>query len=90
VSTNVATTTSAGTLTASYGGIADPRPNDWIGVYAVGTADTAQLAQVATGGHVIGSVSILLPGLPPGQYELRLFAQGTLTRLAVGNPFTVQ
>jgi putative Ig domain-containing protein/fibronectin type III domain protein len=90
VSANVATTTSTGTVTASYGGIADPRPNDWIGVYAVGSADNAQLAQVATGGHVIGSVTILLPGLPPGQYELRLFEQGTLTRLAVGNPFTIQ
>jgi hypothetical protein len=90
VSANVATTTSGGTVTASYGGIADPRPNDWIAVFAVGAPDQAAFAPLPTGGHVTGSVTLHMPGLPPGQYELRLFAQGTLTRLAVGNTFTIQ
>jgi hypothetical protein len=33
---------------------------------------------------------VLPVGLAAGQYELRLFSHDTLTRLAVGNSFTIQ
>src|SRR2546425_7067188 len=34
------------TVTATWSGIAAPTPTDWIGLYAVGTADGAYLAWV--------------------------------------------
>jgi hypothetical protein len=91
VAANSATATSGGTVTAFYRDIVAPMPTDWIGVYAAGAADNAYLTRVFTGGHVTGTTTIALPGgLAPGQYELRLFANDTLTRLAVGNSFAIQ
>jgi hypothetical protein len=38
------TTTPGGTVTVTWSGIAAPTSTDWIGLYAVGTANTAELA----------------------------------------------
>ncbi len=79
-----------GTLSATWQGIAAPTPGDWIGVYAAGTADSAFLAQSFTTGTSAGTMSVTLPGsLALGDYELRLFSNNSLTRLAVGNGFRV-
>jgi hypothetical protein len=91
ISVNSVTATSGGTITASWKGITAPTPTDWIGVYVAGSADNSYVMQVSTTGVASGSVPILLPnGLAPGQYELRLFSSGSLTRLAVGNSFAIQ
>src|SRR4029077_5355019 len=88
------TTTAGSTINTNWKSITlitAPTPTDWIGVYAVGAADNAYLTRVFTGGLATGSTAISLPGgLAPGQYELRLFSNDTLTRLAVGNSFTIQ
>jgi hypothetical protein len=85
------TATAGSTITATWKGIMAPTPTDWIGVYVAGAADNAFVMQVSTTGLATGSVPIHLPNsLAPGQYELRLFSNGSLTRLAVGNSFTIQ
>jgi 5-hydroxyisourate hydrolase-like protein (transthyretin family) len=88
------TTTFGGgsTIQAWFGGIAAPTTTDWIGLYPVGAADNADIARVYTG-TVVGNTwkELIVPlGATPGQYELRLFSNDTLTRLAVGNSITIQ
>ncbi|MBI3457350.1 MAG: hypothetical protein HY002_16350, partial [Candidatus Rokubacteria bacterium] len=85
------TTLAAGdTLTATWSGIATPTATDWIGLYLPASLDGGYLAYRYTTGTASGSVPFTLPAsLPPGTYELRLFANNSLTRLAVSNAFTV-
>jgi hypothetical protein len=73
------------TLTASWAGIAAPSVNNWIGLYAVGAPNASFLKQVFTNGQASGSTSVTPGSLPPGAYELRLFADSAFTRLAVSN-----
>jgi hypothetical protein len=85
------TATAGSTITTSWRNIASPAGDDWLGVYAAGAPDGAYLTRVSTGGLATGSTPLVLPvGLAAGQYELRLFSHDTLTRLAVGNSFTIQ
>ncbi|HEV8307572.1 MAG TPA: S8 family serine peptidase [Methylomirabilota bacterium] len=91
LSASPTTVAAGGTVTAAWAGIATPTPTDWLGLYQPGAADTATLASRNTTGASSGSVPFTLPGtLAPGTYELRLFANGTFTRLAISNAFTVE
>ncbi len=77
-------------VTATWTNISNPTSKDWIGLYTPGTADTANWAWRYTTGARNGDVPFTLPAtLPPGTYELRLFANNSYTRLAKSNPFTV-
>jgi hypothetical protein len=79
------------TIQTVWSGIAAPSASDWIGVYPAGVADGAYVYQTTTTGQATGSKSIVLPsGLAAGQYELRLFSNGTMTRLTVSNSFAIQ
>ena len=70
-------------------------PNDWIGLYVAGAANTAYLqwlyvdgAQTAAAGVLNGSVSFPT-GLPAGTYEVRLFLNNTYT-MEASAAFSVQ
>ncbi|MBI3457071.1 MAG: DUF11 domain-containing protein, partial [Candidatus Rokubacteria bacterium] len=90
LSVSPTTLAAGGTLTATWSGIANPTPADWIGLYLPASSDGGYLAYRYTTGYTSGSVPFVLPAaLAPGTYELRLFSNNSLTRLAVSNPFTV-
>ena len=87
-----------GTVTAAFSSIANPSSQDWIGLYVTGTADTAWRDYFYAGSctktpgtaKASGSCQVSVPAsLSGGTYELRLFSNGSWTRLAVGNTFTV-
>jgi hypothetical protein len=83
----------AGTdVTATWAGIATPTSKDWVGVWAVGQPDTdvTRIAVKYTGGAAAGSVTLTIPGgTAPGNYEIRLFANDSWTRLAKSGTFAV-
>ena len=84
------TAVAGSTLTVGWHGVAAPTANDWVGVYADGAPNANYLAWVYTSGLASGTATIALPGvLGVGVYELRLFTNNSLTRLAVSNGFTV-
>src|SRR4030095_7894419 len=84
-------------VTATWSGIAAPTSTDWIGLYTAGAGDGAYLAwlyvscaQTPGEAQAGGSCSLQIPGsVPPGAYELRLFAANGLTRLATSGTFNV-
>jgi hypothetical protein len=84
-------------VTVTWSGIAEPTPRDWIGLYEPGTGEGAYLAWIYVScsqspdqARADGACSFPLPsGLPPGSYELRLFANNGFTRLAASNRFNV-
>src|SRR5579883_2307262 len=80
-----------GIETATWSGISNPQAGDWIGLYAAGAPDSPQTyGYILTGGTASGTAGYQLPStLPPGTYELRLFANSSWLRLAVSNAFTV-
>jgi subtilisin family serine protease len=86
-----------GTVTATWNGIAVPTSTDWIGLYAVGAGDGAYLAWLYVScthtpgaAQAGGSCPLQIPGsVPPGAYELRLFAANGYTRLATSGTFNV-
>jgi hypothetical protein len=84
------------TVTIGWSGIASPTPTDWIGLYAAGTEDGQYIdwiyvscSQVPDGARAEGSCSLVVPPLPHGAYEARLFASDGMTRLATSNGFAV-
>ncbi len=59
-----------------------PTAYDWVALYAVGAPDWAVKAWKYTGGTATGSTSLTIPwGTPPGNYEVRLFANNSYTRI---------
>jgi hypothetical protein len=87
-----------GTLTVTWTGIATPTPRDWIGLFALGTLNTAFIdwiyvscSQTAGSPQAFGSCPFIVPAsLAPGRYELRLLANDGFTdRLATSSTFTV-
>ncbi len=77
-------------ITVSWAGITNSSALDWIGLFAPGAADGASVARQNTTGAASGSVPFAVPpGLTPGLYQFRLFANNSFTRLAVGDVFTV-
>jgi hypothetical protein len=90
LSVSPSTVNPGSTLTASWSGIATPTAGDWIGLYAVGTSDSSgALSFRYTNGAASGSMQYVL-AVGPGQYELRLFANNSLNRLAVSGSIAVQ
>ena len=91
------TIAAGGTVTATWSGISTPRPTDWIGLYAQGTADTAFLAwiyvscsQTPGTARAAGSCAFPIPStLAAGSYELRLLANDDFTRLATSGALAV-
>ncbi|MGH7771001.1 MAG: PQQ-dependent sugar dehydrogenase [Candidatus Binatia bacterium] len=85
------------TVTVSWNGIPSPTPEDWIGLYLQGTDDFQLIdwfyvscSQIPGDPQADGSCPFVVPAtLPEDTYELRLFANGDVTRLATSNPFTV-
>src|SRR5207249_5014898 len=70
--------------------IAMPSATDWIGVYASGAADANYVKRFYTGGRATDRTSAVLPAdLVAGSYELRLFENDSMTRLATSNGFDV-
>ncbi|HSC96833.1 MAG TPA: S8 family serine peptidase [Burkholderiales bacterium] len=79
-----------GSVTAAWSGLCGPTSKDWVGVFLPGAANTSYVAWGYTTGAASGSISLVLPGsLAQGTYELRLFSNGSYTRLATSNTFTV-
>jgi hypothetical protein len=79
-----------GTVTATWSGVCYPTSTDWIAVHSVGASDGVYVAWIWSTGAAAGSAPIAIPtNVPAGSYELRMYANGSSTRLAVGNSFTV-
>jgi hypothetical protein len=82
---------SGGTVTASWSGIVSPTANDWIGLYTSGAPDNSPIRWLYTTGAASGSAVLSLPAsMSPGTYELRLFANSSLSRIGTSNQITVQ
>jgi hypothetical protein len=80
----------------AWDGINAPMDQDWIGLYSVVAADTAYLDwRYVSGSHVpvlaaaVGAMLFPLPNTP-GDYEFRLFTNGSYNRLATSGPVVVQ
>jgi hypothetical protein len=85
------------TLAASWNGIGSPANKDWIGLFAAGAGDGSAVAwmyvnctQTEGSAAASGSCPLVVPSsLPNGVYELRLFSNGGVLRLATSVPFAV-
>ena len=98
LSVSPASVAAGASATATWSGITGPTSGDWIGLYAPSAIDTAYLARVYVGcgaspsgsGAASGSCPFPIPAtLPPGTYQLRLFANNGFTRLATSGNFSV-
>jgi hypothetical protein len=79
-----------GTLNVAWQNISAPTPLDWVGLYAAGAADTSYITRWYSGGRSSDHTLKTLPAdLNPGEYELRLFTNDSLTRLTTSNSFAV-
>ena len=87
IAANPTTVTPGATVTVSWSGIAAPAANDWIGIFVPGAPNTYYyLGWRYITGAASGSVPFTIPAsLAAGTYELRLFASGGYSRLAVSN-----
>jgi hypothetical protein len=90
LSASPSTVNPGGTVTATWSGIISPTANDWIGLYTSGAPDNAPISWQYTSGGASGSLPFNIPAVSPGTYELRLFANSSLARLATSGPITVQ
>ena len=95
ISASPASATPGQPVTVSWTGVSSV--TDWVGLYSAGSGDSSSVdwkytssCTFAAGGFVVssGSCTFTMPGTP-GPYEFRLFANNTLTRLAVSNTVTV-
>jgi hypothetical protein len=78
------------TVSVSWSGIQNPTSTDWIGLFAVGAPDSAMRSWRYTTGTSSGSTTLPVPwGTPPGQYEVRLYYNNSMVRMATSNPITV-
>lgn len=78
-----------GSITATWA-VGAPSTGDWMGLYAVGAADTAYQVFRYTGGGATGSVPITIPAAAAnGNYEIRLFMNNGYTRFATSSTFYV-
>jgi hypothetical protein len=80
-----------GSVRATWGGVLNPKGNDWIGLYLFSAApDSAPLRTQVTNGQT--TVDFLIPPFTPlaSSYELRYFRSGAATSLATSNSFRVE
>ena len=90
VTVTPATVSRGGTVTVSWSAVTTPTTGDWVGLYKVGTPEGGTVtAWKYTSGTASGSTTIKLPWAATGLYEVRLMADNTTRRLAVGGPITV-
>src|SRR5262245_38070483 len=83
--------------TTAWSQIDSPTPRDWIGLYAAGANDMdfqawvyVRCSHTPTTAAATGVCQFGLPNrLPPGLYEMRLFANDGFERLATSETFTV-
>jgi len=97
ISASPSSVAAGGSVTASWNAIPAAAATDWIGLYAVGAADSAYLSWMYVScstspgaARPSGSCSFTIPGsLAAGNYELRLFSNNGFTRIATSSAFTV-
>jgi len=85
-----------GVITINYSGIASPSTTDWVGIYNPGDTDnlykdseyvnsTGLCAKTPGDGKASGSCQFSVPaGITPGDYEIRLFSNNSLTKIGEG------
>ncbi|HEY7658246.1 MAG TPA: S8 family serine peptidase [Burkholderiales bacterium] len=79
-----------GSVTATWSAVCAPTVADWIGLYVPGAPDSGYLSYRYTTGTASGNVPFAIPNsVAPGTYELRLFSNNSVTRLAVSNSFQI-
>jgi len=80
-----------GTLTVTWQNIATPTEKDWFALVPVGAPDNSLVARIyGTSGVAADSTAFPTPSsITAGSYEVRLFSNDTVTRLAVSNTITV-
>jgi hypothetical protein len=75
-----------GTLNVAWAGIAAPTPTDWYALVPQNGLDASWIVWSATNGATSGNSTLTIPANAPfGTYELRLYSQNTVQRLAVSN-----
>ena len=92
------TVTGGGSITASWNGIAAPSAGDWIGLYTLGSSNTAFITWIYVscsmtpgGASAAGSCPLTVPTtVAPGTYQLRLFSNDGFGLLATSNILLVQ
>jgi uncharacterized repeat protein (TIGR01451 family) len=85
-----ASTSPGSTISVTWGDVPNASGTNWIGLFAAGADDRTALAERFTNGQIGGSGSFVLPSpLAAGNYELRLFAQKGVTRLAASPALSV-
>jgi hypothetical protein len=62
--------------------------NDWIGLYAAGSADDSPVSKQTVGSATTGHLNFVL--LSPGAYEFRYLLSDGVTRKAVSGTVRVQ
>ena len=90
VSTEAASYTPFDRIPASWTGIDSPAKKDWVGIFPVGAANETPPSVKETGGRAAGRIEFM-PNVTakPGQYELRLYENGSWTLLAFSKPFSI-
>ncbi len=86
-----------GTVFTTFSGLPSPATGDWLRTMLVGAIDNAadfgwvyanSCTQSSPGAVASGSCSIIMPSTP-GNYELRIYANGSFTRRATSNAISV-
>ena len=84
------------TLTATWSGIPAPTPMDWIGLYVPGAPEASYFdwifvscSKVASVALAAGSCPFTIPNVPPGTYELRMYANNSASLLGISSAFTI-
>jgi hypothetical protein len=94
---NPGSVAAGGAVSVAWSGVASPSSTDWVGLYAVGAANSSYLdwfydssCTQGAGSSALasGSCSYSMPSVP-GSYQLRLFAANSFTELASSNAVTV-
>jgi hypothetical protein len=84
-----------GTLTATWAGIPNPGPEDYLILYSLGAGGATYVSWWTTGGGAAGTLALTLPGnLAFGSYEIRLLTPdpnqgGLLESVARSQPIRV-
>jgi hypothetical protein len=79
-----------GTVTITWAGIPTPSPSDWFSLNPVNSSDLSYVTYVYGNGQAAGSMTFTLPAsLAPGTYDMRLFSNNSMNRLALSNVITV-
>jgi len=90
LSVSPTSTAPGSTVTAAWSAVCAPTTTDWIGLFPPGAHDSAFITYRYTTGTASGNVPFTIPAtVAPGTYELRLFSNNSVTRLAVSNSFSI-